>query len=58
MLDSNYHPGVRLSTGVSKARNAFYAMFLRQLWLGFRLCLGLEFVELTLSQEDPVNVFL
>jgi hypothetical protein len=58
MLDSTHHPVTRINTGVRKARNAFYAMFLRQVWLGFRLCLGLEFVELTLSQEDPVNVFL
>jgi hypothetical protein len=56
--DSNYHTGVRLSTGVSKARNAFYAIFLRHLWLGYGLRLGLEFVELTLGQEHSVNVLL
>jgi hypothetical protein len=58
MLDSNYHTGVRLSSEVSKARKTFYAMFLRHLRLGYGHCLGLEFVELTLGQEDPVNVFL
>jgi|LakMenE01Jun11ns_1017448.scaffolds.fasta_scaffold8863481_1 hypothetical protein len=58
MLDSHYRPLARINTEVNESRNTFYAMFLRQLWLGFRLCLGLEFVELTLSQEDPVNVFL
>jgi hypothetical protein len=36
----------------------FYAIFLRNLWLGYGPYLGLEFVELTLGQEDSVNVLL
>jgi hypothetical protein len=31
MLDSHYHPGVRITTEVGRARNTFYAIFLRHL---------------------------
>jgi hypothetical protein len=58
MGETNHQAVARLSKGVSKARNTFYAMFMCNLWLGFGLCLGLEFVELTLGQEDSVNILL
>lgn len=58
MSETNYRPGARINTDFVLKRNAFYAIFLRHLWLGYGFCLGLEFVELTFSQEDSVDVFL
>jgi hypothetical protein len=58
MLDSHYRPSTRINTGVSEPRIDSYAILLRHLWLGYGLCLGFEFVELTLGQEDSVNTLL
>jgi hypothetical protein len=58
MPDSHYHPFARMNTGVRVYQITFYAISLRHLWLGYGFCLGLEFVELTFSQEDSVDVFL
>jgi hypothetical protein len=37
MLDSNYHPGVRINTEGGRARNTFYAIFLRHLSTPFNI---------------------
>jgi hypothetical protein len=58
MGETNFRPLTRTNTGVSEPRIDSYAILLRHLWLGYGLCLGFEFVELTLGQEDSVNTLL